>query len=245
MLQAELIDFGLSAREAKIYLVMLSMGDAPASAIAKRAGLSRLKVYSTLESLHKRGLVSFYEKRRMRFYSVSPPQSFLRHCDDQITTIQAKRIKLERLLPQLEAYSGRGDGMENPMGRIRFIRDRVLFQNKCVNALKKANEWRISHDGSLWSLIASIQPKTSHTPQCLVPLTEKKKLSKYIQRIEARYLLNAQISGPMNFMIMGSTVMFVVEDGIEFSAIEIENQEVSKTLGTLFLFLWKMERFEG
>lgn len=244
MLETELIALGLTLREARLYLVLLGLGDAPASVLAKRSGLSRVSAYATLDQLFKRDLVTFYEKRGKRFYRVCPPQSFLQHCDDQIATIQAKRKRLEKLLPKLDSYHMGRDASVADSGRLVFIRDRVLFVNRAVNALKNAPEWYVLQDGSLWSLIVAIQQSAVQTPKCLLPISEQRKLSPHVRTIQAHYLPNAHLSGSVNVMVMGRTVMFIIEEGIEFFAVSIENREIACRLGTIFSFLWKTKFFD-
>ena len=244
MLESELIAFGLTLREATVYMVMLSLGEAPASVIAKRSGLQRLTTYSTLDHLLKMNLITFYEKRSKRFYRACSPHSFLKYCDDQIISIQSKRARLEQILPKLSSCLRRGEGSSIDVGKLSLIRDRILFQNRCVSSLKGVPEWMFFHDGSLWSLVVAIQQRVSLSPKCILPFSEKKKLSKYVRSIQAHYIPDAHLSGPINVMIFGKTTMFILEDGIEFSAIEIDCQEIACRLGTLFSFLWRMNFFE-
>src|SRR3990167_307846 len=222
MLETELIAFGLKPREAKLYVAMLSLGEAPASVIAKRSGLPRLTTYSTLDHLLKMNLVTFYEKRSKRFYRVCPPHSFLKYCDDQIMSIQSKKSRVEQLIPKLHSCLPREEAMVAEMGKMTFIRDRILFENRCVSSLKSAPEWMIIHDGSIWSLIVGIQQRVTIAPKCLLPFSEKRKLSKYMRSLQARYVPDARLNGPVNLMIFNKTTMFVLEDGIEFFAIEVD-----------------------
>lgn len=242
MLDAELIAFGLTAREAQVYLTLLRLGEAPASVIAKRSGLPRLSAYSILDKLSKKCLLNFYEKRRKRFYRVNPPHSFLKYCDDQIASIQAKRSRLEGLLPKLCSYSAREEWGE---GRLSFINDRILFKNRSVNALKSANSWMVFHDGLLWPLISEIQSRSTLMPQCLIPFSEKGRLSDFDGSLLVRCFPSALLGGVVNIMVLGATVMFVVEDSVDFFAVEIENMKVATQLRSLFSFLWKVDFFEG
>jgi hypothetical protein len=245
MLDAELIAFGLTAREAQVYLTLLRLGEAPASVIAKRSGLPRLSAYSILDKLSKKCLLNFYEKRRKRFYRVNPPHSFLKYCDDQIASIQAKRSRVEGIFPKLCSYSAQEEWGEGVEGRLSFIRDRNLFKNRSVNALKSANTWMVFHDGLLWPLISEIQSRSTLMPQCLIPFSEKRRVADFDCSLQVRCFPNALLGGDVNIMLLGFTVMFVIEDSADFFAVEIENKNVAIQLRMLFSFLWKVDFFDG
>lgn len=46
--------YGLSEKEAKVYLTTLQLGSAPGSSIARNAGENRATVYTLLKELQKR-----------------------------------------------------------------------------------------------------------------------------------------------------------------------------------------------
>lgn len=74
MFQHKLMELGLSEKEAKLYLLLLQLGNSPVSPLAKRAELKRVTVYSVLEVLVERGLVSFENRPEGRRYSAYDPE---------------------------------------------------------------------------------------------------------------------------------------------------------------------------
>ena len=56
---AALVNFGLSEKEAKVYLACLEIGDASANEISLKSDLPRTLVYDILERLIDSGLVSY------------------------------------------------------------------------------------------------------------------------------------------------------------------------------------------
>lgn len=245
MLEQDFIAFGLTPREAKIYLMLLKLGEAPASAVANRCNLPRLSVYSVLERLVHLNLVTSYESRRTRVYHAAPPEAFLKTYDQEISSLQAKKTNFTKnFLPQLKSYLSK-EFRSTDVGHLRFIQDRVLFQNRCAEALKAARDWYVVHDGSLWSLIASVREQTSVQPRCILPFSEQRRLVKNGKGIEVHYVPNAFLQGPLCFMLMGSTAMFILEDGLDFSAVEIEHDGASGQLRTLLSLIWRVPFFES
>lgn len=244
MIEQDFIAFGLTPREAKIYLMLLRLGEAPASAVARRCDLPRLSVYSVLERLVQVNLVTSYENRRTKVYHAAPPEAFLKTYDQEISSLQAKKVHFTKnFLPQLKSYLTK-EFRSADMGHLSFIQDRVLFQSRCVDALKNSRDWYVVHDGSLWPLIASIRGQATVQPRCLLPFSEQRRLVKYGKGIEVHYVPNAFLQGPLCFMLMGSVAMFILEDGLEFSAVEIEHDGASGQLRTLLSLLWRVPFFE-
>ncbi len=77
MFENKLVQLGLSEKEAKLYLLLLQIGSSPVSALAKRAAVKRVTVYSVLEGLVERGLVSYQNQAGGRRYNAYDPECLL------------------------------------------------------------------------------------------------------------------------------------------------------------------------
>lgn len=105
----ELEQFGWENKKARIYLAALELGEAKANSIAKKAGLARPTAYDILEKLSQEGLISFYEKRGVRYFIGENPEAMQRQ-------LQAKQTTLAELMPQLKSVYNTIDAKP----RIRF-----------------------------------------------------------------------------------------------------------------------------
>lgn len=244
MFEAELIAFGLRPREAKVYLTTLKLGEASASTIAKQCEVSRLTTYSILGRLLKMNLITCYENRRVRVFQALPPESFLNLCDEQMSSIQAKKERLQTVIPQLKHTFLNGK-VTASSGRIRLIQDRTLFKNLCKSGFIQSPEWFALHDGSIWDLFSLVHHHAETSPRLLLPLSERRSISKHVQDLEVRYVPDARFQGPVNFFIIGTKVFFVLKDGEEFSAVEVDHASVAHMLRSFFLLLWEVDFFEG
>lgn len=101
MLKNQLLQLDLSEKEAETYLTLLSIGTNPVSIIANRAELTRTTVYSILENLHKKGLVTYFEKNKVRYYSAERPEIILSMLDRQIRESNLKKKRFQELMPEL------------------------------------------------------------------------------------------------------------------------------------------------
>lgn len=116
-LEIELKKLGLSDKEAKVYLAILELSQAPAAEIAINSGINRATTYVILEELRKKGLVSSFEKGKKTIFAAEPPELL-----SNLFEIEKKRLSenftdLKKILPELDKlYEIRG---ERP--KVRFF----------------------------------------------------------------------------------------------------------------------------
>ena len=77
-LHKKLTDFGLSEKEAKIYLALLELEAATVSEAAKNSGINRSSAYVVLEALRKKGIVGISDDKKVRRYLAASPETLLR-----------------------------------------------------------------------------------------------------------------------------------------------------------------------
>jgi sugar-specific transcriptional regulator TrmB len=103
-LVASVSRFGLSDREARLYLSVLRHGRATARALAQEAGVDRVLGYRMLDSLRARGVVEVTAERPRKYAAVSPRALFERALHEratQLTDDQALAVTLAEQLPRL------------------------------------------------------------------------------------------------------------------------------------------------
>lgn len=100
MLQ-ELQDFGLSEKEARVYLAALELGKATADELAKQAKVNRSTTYVQIESLKQKGLVSSYDEGKKTYFAPESPEYLKRLFEKQSGELESKQKELEKLLPGL------------------------------------------------------------------------------------------------------------------------------------------------
>lgn len=73
--------FGLSEKEADIYLALLQLGAVPAGEVAKKSGVNRSTAYVILESLAKKGLAAISIRDGVRDYSSASPERLVQKAE--------------------------------------------------------------------------------------------------------------------------------------------------------------------
>lgn len=95
-LERVLEEFGLTNREARVYLAALELGESSIQDIAKKAGIERTGTYYIIETLGREGIVSKIEKDKKTFFAAAPPENL-------VSMAQKKRELLEEHFPELKA----------------------------------------------------------------------------------------------------------------------------------------------
>lgn len=77
-MQAVLLEkVGMNTKQAKAYLSLLELGSAPAGTLAKKIDENRTSAYSLLNAMLKKGFVSYFEKRGIKYYVATDPRMLL------------------------------------------------------------------------------------------------------------------------------------------------------------------------
>ncbi|MBU0959110.1 MAG: hypothetical protein KKB31_04145 [Nanoarchaeota archaeon] len=119
-----LIQFGLSEKEAKVYIACLELGESLASEISLKSDLPRTLIYDILERLIDFGLASYSVKNNKKYFTASNPREILRILKEKGEAIKEVLPGLEQLQkikgikrPRVEVYEGI-EGMKTVMNNI-------------------------------------------------------------------------------------------------------------------------------
>ncbi len=97
----ELQDFGLSEKEARVYLASIEIGRATADQLAKHAKIVRPTTYVQIKSLMEKGLMSTYEEGKKTYFAPESPEALKRVLEKQKENLRTNESLLQTLLPAL------------------------------------------------------------------------------------------------------------------------------------------------
>lgn len=97
-IEANLIQLGLSEKEAKTYLAALELSSPTISDIAYKTKLNRVTTYSVIDSLKEKGLISTTIKRKKKYYIAAEPDALER-------LVKSKEKIVEQMMPYLLGLS--------------------------------------------------------------------------------------------------------------------------------------------
>jgi sugar-specific transcriptional regulator TrmB len=94
---------GLHENEANLYLASLSMGPSTILKLSRASGMKRTTIYSVVESLKQKGLMSVEHKGLKKLYTPEDPQKLS-------AVLQSKQKQLSSALPELSSlFNLKGD----------------------------------------------------------------------------------------------------------------------------------------
>lgn len=112
MLQ-NLTQFGLSDKEAKVYLALLEAGPSTVTEISKKARVTRTNGYHILNSLITQGLVSTYEEKSKMVFEAEDPERIISMLETKLKEIENNIQRAKKILPEFKAI------YKNPTGKLK------------------------------------------------------------------------------------------------------------------------------
>ena len=98
-----LLDLGLTENEAMVYLATISLGPATIMKISRAAEIKRTTVYSVIESLKQKGLITIEVKGWKNLFVAESPEKLT-------SVINAKKQRLQNNMPEfLALYNLKGN----------------------------------------------------------------------------------------------------------------------------------------
>jgi sugar-specific transcriptional regulator TrmB len=98
-------EIGLTRNEAIIYLSLLKLGSAPVSKISNLSGLNRANMYNTINSLIKKGAISYVIKNNVKYFMAAKPErllDFLKEKEDKLSAILPELEKIEKTTSKID-----------------------------------------------------------------------------------------------------------------------------------------------
>ncbi len=139
----QLEKLGLNQKEIKLYLKLLELGSSSANPLSKRIDENRTTTYSLLNAMEKKGVVSYFTKSNVKYYTPSDPKILIgKFLDD------AKLLK--DLIPELLAIN-------NKHGQ----KPKITFYEG-INGIKQICETLLEVPGSTRESFMGINEKTIH-----------------------------------------------------------------------------------
>ena len=141
----DLQQFGLSEKEARVYLSSLEIGSATADTLSKHSGVNRSTTYVQIEELMKLGLMSTYEDGKKTMYLPESPEHLKRLFERQKQKIELQEKQLDSVMPGLAGlFSSAG---ERP--KVRFFEGKeglVTMRQEVLHCKSKQIEVISSYD---------------------------------------------------------------------------------------------------
>jgi len=248
MEHTELTAAGLTDGESKVYLSLLRLGPSTTGPVTDTSGVSRSKIYTILERLMRKGLVTFTIKGKTRHYHVTPPEqliTYVRRQQDELGRIEQTIKKIVPQLYQEQASAPRATDILVYKGfqGIRTAHERMYlhlqkgdwFFYMGIPAQQEPRYhtyWREDHRRRSRKGIISKALFNRGTKRSILENRNSYRLS------EARYM-PLSVETPAWFMGYKDTIVIGLQSS-EGMAIEVHNKEIAKAFREYFTALWGM-----
>ncbi len=244
-LAAELQKFGLSDKEAKVYLATLELGRGTAQNIAIKSGVNRGTTYSILETLIEKGLCREREQNKMAFYTAAEPDDIYLMFDLEKKQLIRKEQLLEKILPQLKAVNN--SHADKP--EIRFYEGkRGIFDCRAdlVSSLEgEDRELLIARDRDLFDKVFSGEEQKQYAKILSSKKIKVKELYNYSAgkakgaRSGSRVEVTAGEYKLADEMSLFGNIIQLSCFRKKPSAVLIKDKGLAETLGALFNMAWE------
>ncbi len=122
---------GLTARDAKVYLALLSLGEASVTQLAVSARIKRPTLYLVLDVLLERGYVSSHRSNRGKIFRALHPSILIEEAESNAILLSRALPELEQLMntrrrPQMTVLEGR-------KGLKKALQDTLTAQGELVS----------------------------------------------------------------------------------------------------------------
>ena len=244
-LETEVKKLGLSGKEAKVYLAILELGQAPAAEIAAHGGVNRATTYVILEELRHKGLISSFEKGKKTVFAAEPPERLFSLFEMEKRRLEENFLGLKKILPDLEKlYEIRGERpkvrfFEGKNGIVSIREDVLKTKTKYFYQIVPLDEsYRFfppqpsDHREAMAKKLSKILRKTIYTTKKGAIFPEKS------GRLDFnKYLPNKKFT--TEIVIYGRKVALIAHKNKPIGVI-IEDEAVSSTAKVIFELVWDL-----
>jgi sugar-specific transcriptional regulator TrmB len=128
----ELRKYGLSEKEASVYVALLKLGPSAAKHISKECHLIRTTLYDVLKSLREKGIVAATLKNKIHYFEAADPEKLIEILDEKKDVINRVMTELRTLRREVDPYP-RGEIFEGVDG-VKTVFTEILKDKKPLYA---------------------------------------------------------------------------------------------------------------
>src|SRR3989344_377944 len=99
-------EIGLTTGEVKVYTALLGLGETTTGPIVDRSDVSVSKVYTILNRLGQKGLVSHIIRGKTKHFRAADPRRIVDYIEEKEERLSSEKQELLRIIPLLESQKG-------------------------------------------------------------------------------------------------------------------------------------------
>lgn len=138
---------GLNSTEFVIYSSLSEMGKAGAHLLSKRTGKKRTTVYSCLDSLINKGLVTVEKGKTSSIFSANRPESILKELEKEKDLLKKKEVVASEFVKQISALF---ETQSKNIPKIKYVEGREGVSNFLTSNLPLWSDSIADYDNIWW-----------------------------------------------------------------------------------------------
>jgi sugar-specific transcriptional regulator TrmB len=244
-----LLEFGMTHTEAKIYFELTHKKETKIGSIIKNTGLHRGTVYNSISNLIKKGFVSFVNKNGTKFYKISGKGIFDNLLKERIKTIKKEKLEIDKIFKEIENFHARDEDQD-----VQVIYGTEAFKTLFLDIYKTCKEKNIEYlflgrGGEMQDETGKLfyentqRIKKRNGIKCRIILDKETISHDYQKYIKGnRKYLPKKVPSPANFWIYEDIVLIVLFGTKPLVNIKINSKLLSDAFRNYFENLWKIAR---
>lgn len=239
---------GLTDGEARTYMAMLGLGESTVGPIIEKSKISRSIAYKILDSLMRKGLVSFIIKEKTKHFRADSPERILDYVEKRKNSLEDSRKKIEAMLPSLQRITA---GRENEVRVFTGFKGMISVHEHTYQRLQKGEEYfymgvlpeQPEHYHAYWKRDHVRRAKAGIKCRLLFNSKTDKTILKNRNSYagcQARYMPMG-IETPAWFMAYEGVAVIGLQSD-EPITIEILNPNIAESFRNYFESFWKMSQ---
>ncbi|MEK6947806.1 MAG: helix-turn-helix domain-containing protein [Nanoarchaeota archaeon] len=233
-MKEELISLGLTEREANAYIALYELKETTATQLSKITKEHRTNIYDSLNSLIKKGLISYCIKNNVKYFrSISPSKllDYVKEKEDiaqDIIPVLEKKLNTKDEKPIVGVFEGK-EGFKT-------ILSKIINEGKTIYGIGASEEWEKQFPIHLKIYMKQRERKNIHAR--LLYLKNTKSIKHKLNEI--RYL-SSEYNQPSTIVIFSDYVAMLMWTTPLIGTLT-KSKQLSDSFKKYFEELWKMSK---
>jgi len=245
--QLALEQIGLTESEIKVYLALLEIGASTTGPIIDKSQTANSKIYSVLEKLINKGLVTFFQQEGLKYYKATSPTQIKYYLKEKEREIRKQEEKIDVIMPDLQVMFTQKQP-ENEAIVFKGIKGIKAAFNDVVDSLEKGQKVNIMgvyQFGKQFMRLAlyfqRIRSEKGIKANFLINQEAKEVAKEFLKYkpIEIR-LMKRGITTPAVFLIYKDKVIINLGDEMVFFM--IKSQKTADAFNVYFKEMWEVSK---
>lgn len=242
----ELERFGLSEKEAKVYLAAIELGPSTAADIAKKSKVNRATTYAEIEAMIKVGLMSISRKNKTTLFVAEHPSVFERMLKRKEERLKLNTLALDELLPALVKMHEFADErpkvqyFEGKEGLLEIQKDFLKTKYKKIEEIYSVDDFNSAFESEYISNMEKVMEKIRKQKKIKVRalyVRKKGRFSAMPSYSEMRIIPYEKFPVHSDILIYGNKTALISLKG-KLIGVIIDHKDITTTLRSIFNLAW-------